>query len=56
MFFNMCETFFIFRQSLRINIVIEVKFKVWKQVCDDSYVLHCALCAKDIMLSKEIEV
>lgn len=56
MFFNMYETYFVFRQSLRINIVIELKFKVWKQVCDDSYVVHCALCAKDFMLSKEIKV
>lgn len=56
MFSNICEALFIFRQSLRINIVMELKFKVWKQVCDDSYLLHCAVYARDIMLSKETEV
>ena len=56
MFFNVCETCFIFRQSLRKNIVMELKFKVWKQVCDDRYVLCCAVCAKDFMLSKEKEI
>jgi hypothetical protein len=35
---------------------MELKFKVWKQVGDDNFVLHCAVCAKDIMLSREIEV